>query len=347
MLNLVRNLYRRFFRPLHIIFKNTVSFYAQDRLRHIGAAMAYYTIFSLPAILIIIIALVGFFFGEAAVEGRIYSTLVDYIGQDSAMQIQNAVQNIGSNSTNWLMTVIGIGFLLFIATNIFYTMQETLNLIFGVQEVPQKVKFVQAIINRVLSFGMILSIGGLLVLSILVNGLLFALTQYIYANQQWLLEHLPESWAPAINFLSDNFLVLLNLAVSIFLIAVFFVLLYQILPAVVLRWRHIWSGAIFVAILFWLGQLLIAYYLSKAGVISAYGAAGSLIAILIWVYYSAQLIFIGAEFIRALCLFRGVAIQPKAFAKQLRTGKKRTVKMRRKNENGEVIDVYKTPLAQF
>ena len=324
-----------------ILLRNTIRFYSQDKVHRMGASLAYYTIFSLPAILIIIIALVGLFLGEAKVQGNIYSTLVDVFGEDSALQIQAAMKNIGSPSTNWWMTVLGIGFLIFIATNIFYAMQETLNSIFGVQEVPQKVKLLQTIINRVLSLGMIVSIGALLIVSILLNGVLLALTHYIQTNENFLLETFP-GWSNLIIFLSDNFVVLLNLGLSIFLIAIFFVLLYQILPAVVLRWRHIWAGSIFAAILFWLGQLFIGYYLSNASVISAYGAAGSLIIILIWVYYSAQLIFIGAEFIRALCVYRGVIVQPKAFAKQLRTSKKRTKKVRKKDEQGNIFDAYKS-----
>jgi membrane protein len=317
----------------------------RDKVSRAGASLAYYTIFSLPAILIIVIALVGFFLGEAAVEGRVYSTLVEFVGEESAMQIQNAVQNIGSPATNWWMTIIGIGFLIFIATNIFYVMQETLNNIFGVEEVPQKVKLLQAIINRVLSFGMILSIGALLIVSILVNGLLFALSNFVQANKVWMLDHFPKNLAPAISYFSDNFLVLLNLGVSIALITVFFVLLYKILPAVNLRWRFIWAGSLFAGSLFWGGQLLIGYYLQTAGVINAYGAAGSLIAILIWVYYSAQLIFIGAEFIKALCQFRGVVIRPKGFAKQLQKGKKTWVqKTRKKDADGNVVDIYETAL---
>lgn len=343
MLKIIRNIYRRSLRPYYILLRNTIKFYQQDKLHRMGASLAYYTIFSLPAILIIIIALVGLFLGEATVQDSIYSTLVDVFGEESAMQIQAAMKNIGNPATNWWMTVVGVGFLIFIATNIFYAMQETLNDIFGVKEVPQKVKFVQTLINRVLSFGMIISIGALLIVSILLNGMLLAVTNYIHIHQNWLLENYP-TWASVISFLSNNFVVLMNLGLSIFLIAIFFVLLYQILPAVTLRWRHIWAGSFFASVLFWLGQLLIGYYLTHASVVNAYGAAGSLIVILIWVYYSAQLIFIGAEFIRALCIYRGVVIQPKAFAKRLRTTKKRTKKFRKKDEMGNIFDLYKSPI---
>ncbi len=344
-MRVLRNIIRRLLRPMFIVLRNTVQGFLRDKVTRMGASIAYYTIFPLPAILIIVIALVGFFLGEAAVEGRIYSTLVEFVGEEPALQIQNAVQNIGSTSTNWWMTIIGFGFLIFIATNIFYAMQETLNKIFGVEEVPQKVKLIQVLINRVLSFSMILSIGALLILSVIINGLLFAMTQYVQNNKIWMLEHFPKNLAPTISYLSDNFLVALNLGVSITLITIFFVLIYKILPAVHLRWRFIWAGSLFAGVLFWIGQILIAYYLKSAGVINAYGAAGSLIALLIWVYCSALLIFIGAEFIKSYCQFRGVVIKPKGFAKLLQKGKKDWVKkIRKKDEHGNVIDVYVSAL---
>jgi membrane protein len=340
-MRVLRNIIRRFLRPIFIILRNTIQGFLSDKVSRMGASIAYYTIFSLPAFIIIVIALVGFFLGEAAVEGRIYSALVGFVGEQPAVQIQNAVQNIGSHSTNWWMTLLGFGFLVFIATNIFYAMQETLNKIFGVEEVPQKVKLIQVLINRVLSFGMILSIGALLILSVIINGLLFAMTKYVQTNKIWMHEHLPKKLGPAITYLSDNFLVAVNLGFSIALITIFFVLLYKILPAVKLRWRFIWAGSLFAAVLFWIGQILIAYYLQSAGVINAYGAAGSLIALLIWVYYSALLIFIGAEFIKSYCQFRGVVIKPKGFAKMLQKGKKDWAKkMRKKDEQGNVVDVY-------
>lgn len=341
-MRVLRNIIRRFIRPIYIVLRNTIQGYNRDKVAHMGASIAYYTIFSLPAILIIVIAIVGFLLGEAAVEGRIYSTLVDFLGEEPAIQIQNAVKNIGSPATNWWMTVIGFGFLVFIATNIFYAMQETLNNIFGVVEMQRKISFLQMIINRALSFVMILSIGALLILSVMVNGLLFALTKYVQNNKIWMLEHFPEDLAPTISFFSDNFLVFLNLGVSIALITVFFVLLYKILPAVKLRWRFIFAGSLFAGILFWIGQLLIGYYLETAGFVNAYGAAGSLIAILIWMYYSAQLIFIGAEFIKSLCQFRGVVIHPKAFAKSSSRKKMSSKKQRSKKADGTIIDIYES-----
>jgi membrane protein len=342
MISILKNIIRKFLRPSFIVIQNTVRGYNRDKIWHMGASIAYYTIFSLPAILIIVIAIVGFLLGEAAVEGRVYSTLVESVGEKPALQIQDAVKNIGSPTTNWWMTILGFGFLVFIATNIFNAMQSTFNRIFSVVQTDQKISFLQMIINRFLSFGMVLSIGALLIFSILLNGFLFALTNYIQANKSWMLVHFPKNMAPYITYLSDNFLVFLNQGVSLALVTVFFTLLYKILPAVKLRWRFILAGAFFASVLFWIGQLLIGYYLQKAGVINAYGAAGSLIAILIWVYYSAQLVFIGAEFIRSLCQYRGVVIRPKSFARASKRSVQRVNKIRLKDENGKMIDIYES-----
>jgi membrane protein len=339
----LKNIFRRFIWPIYIVLKNTIKGFTEDKVHRMGASIAYYTIFSLPALLMIIIAVVGLLFGKAAVEGRVYETLIDFVGSDSAHQVQNVVKSLGNTTTNWWMTIIGAVFLVFIATNIFFALQATLNEIFEVEEVPRKVKFIQMIINRSLSFVMIICISLLLVLSIFINGFIFTVSAYVQSNKIWLTDHMYDAWAPIITYISDSFLTIFNQFVSISFITVFFVLIYKILPAVNLRWKFIWAGSLFAAVLFWMGQLVISYYLQNAGFVSAYGAAGFLIAILIWVYYCAQLIFVGAEFTKALCLYRGVTIKPKLFAKRLQNRKKAWINKRRfKDENGVLIDIFET-----
>ncbi|MCH2043674.1 MAG: YihY/virulence factor BrkB family protein [Saprospiraceae bacterium] len=342
-------IYQRRLLPSYTVLKNTIQYYQRDKVHRMGAALSYYTIFSLPAIIIIIIGLVGFFLGDAAVRGEIYGFLEKDIFSDNknvAAQIENAVRNIGTTSTNWWATVLGIGFLIFVATNIFYAIQEALNSIFQVEEVPSKVKILQIVINRFLSFGMILSIGLLLIISILANALLLTVTDFILNQKEALASGLPDGLdfiVPYLDYFTSYFFVFLNLGVSIFLIACFFAALYKILPAVKLAWRHIIYGALFSAVLFWIGELVIGIYLSKAGVISAYGAAGSLIVLLIWVYYSSQLVFLGAEFIKAYCNYKEIPIEPKVFAKRLQNFKtkkhRKTVVEERSSEveNEQVI----------
>ncbi|BDS10990.1 YihY/virulence factor BrkB family protein [Aureispira anguillae] len=300
--------------PVYTILKNTITSYNEHRVFRLGAALAYYTIFSLPALIIVIVGLVGFFLGEAAVHGEVYLNLVEFVGPEAAQQVENAVINIGTPNTNWWATVIGVGVLIFVATGVFYALQDTLNHIFEVKPVPRKVKVVEVVINRILSLGMVLSIGGLLLLSIILNALLLKISTFISANEAFVFGKLPKFMIPYMEYLTDYFLVFLNLGISIFLITLFFSMLYRILPAVKLRWKFIWIGAFFAAVLFWVGELVMGIYLSKTSVISAYGAAGSLIAILMWVSYSSQLIFLGAEFIIASCNYYDVSIRPKKFA---------------------------------
>jgi len=311
-----------FLHPVYTIIRNTIKSYNKHKVFRLGAALAYYTIFSLPALIIVIIGLVGFFLGEAAVRGEVYSNLVESLGADAAQQIQDAVINIGTPDTNWWATVIGVGLLVFVATGVFYALQDALNHIFEVKSVPKRVRIFEVIINRILSFGMVLSIGGLLVVSILFNALLLKISDFVSNNEVLVYSKVPKFIVPYLQYLTDHFLVFLNLGVSIFLIALFFAALYRILPAVKLKWGYIWAGAFFSSILFWFGEMAMGWYLSRTSVISAYGAAGSLIVILIWVSYSAQLIFLGAEFIIALCGYRGEDILPKKFAVLLHKVKK-------------------------
>lgn len=303
-----------FIDPIYTILKNTIASYNQHKVFRLGAAVAYYTIFSLPALIIVIVGLVGFFLGEAAVHGEVYLNLVEFVGPAAAQQVENAVINIGTPNTNWWATIIGVGVLIFVATGVFYALQDTLNHIFEVAAVPRKVKVIEVLINRVLSLGMVLSIGGLLVLSIILNALLLKISHFISANEVYVFSKLPQFMIPYMEYLTDYFLVFLNLGISIFLITLFFSMLYKILPAVQLQWKFIAAGAFFAAVLFWIGELLMGIYLTRTSVISAYGAAGSLIAILVWVSYSSQLIFLGAEFIIASCNYYNVDIKPKKFA---------------------------------
>lgn len=312
--------------PIYQVLDATIISYNRHRVLRMAAALAYYTIFSLPAIIIIIVGLVGFFLGEAAVQGQVQSVLEEFLGSGAAQQVENAVKNIGSPKASWWATMLGFVFLVFVATGVFYTMQEALNIVFEVEPLRKRARLMEIVINRILSFGMILCVSFLLLCSILLNAILLQLSRYAKGHDSFILEHIPEDYVALENYLkyfTGYFLVFLNLGLSIFLIAVFFALIYKVLPAVKLSWRYIWIGAFFSSILFWVGQMLIGVYLNHANVISAYGAAGSLIMVLIWVYYSSQLVFLGAEFILALSRFKGKELKPKAYAKRLqRVGRK-------------------------
>lgn len=320
-------LIKPWFHPIYTIIRDTINSYNEHRVFRLGAALAYYTIFSLPALIIVVVGLVGLFFGEAAVEGQIYTELSSRIGHEAANQIEQAVINIGTPDTSWWTTMIGIGVLVFVATGVFYALQDTLNYIFGVEPVPTKMKILELIVNRLLSFAMVLSIGGLLLISIVLNALLLKISDFVATNQYQVYAKLPPPWTPYLEHLTDYFFVGLNFMLSVVLITLFFTFLYKILPAVRLRWKYVLAGAFFSAILFSIGQILLGIYISRTNMISAYGAAGSIIAILIWVSYSAQLIFLGAEFIIALHKYRNRPVHPKRFAYALQQASLRPTKV--------------------
>lgn len=309
---------KRFFVALWKISNDTITQYQRDRVARMGAALAYYTIFSLPAIIIIMVGLIGFFFGQDAVEGRIYTELHTVIGSDSAEQIQKAVKYIGTPRESWWATVIGIGFLVFVSTGIFFVIQEALNTVFNVKApTPPKMSILWVVINRLISFGMILLVCLLFVTAIILNAVVAQVVHFVQGNEALVASYLPDFLANWIPFVSGYFLMIIRISSSIFILSLFFFLIYKILPAVNISWRYAAAGALFAGVFFWLGQELMSIYLSNVSAVSAYGAAGSLIILLLWVYYSAQLLFIGAEFIKALCRYRGVVILPKNFAERL------------------------------
>ena len=332
----IKKIYLRWFYPVQRLIWDTIQSYQKDRVMPLGAALAYYTIFSLPALLVVLIASVGFFFGEAAVRGEIYESLMFYLGKDAALQVQNAVKGLGGLEDNRWTAVFGVLFLLFIASGVFNALQSTLNQIFEVEEVegPKKAFFL-LIINRFLSLGMIFSLGAVVLVSIVSNALLMKLTHFIRNNHDWLMAQLPKDWLwleDYLEFLTSSMVFFLNAGVSIGLICFFFALIFKILPAVRIPWNYTLSGALLSAVLFWLGEMVMSFYLSRTQIISAYGAAGSIIILLMWVYYSSQLLFFGAEFIKTLARHRGRKFRAKPFARAKRRDKASLVVVEEDNE---------------
>lgn len=328
--------FKRIYRPIAPtvnIVKRTVEEYSKDRVLRLGAALAYYTIFSLPLLIIILISLVGLFFGEAAVEGEIYSQISEYIGHDAAEQVQKAVKGIGSPSENWWAALISGGVLLFGATGVFLAMQEALNMIFGIYALSGGTRSIfQSVIDRVITLVMIIGVGLMLVVSLILNTIIFILSDFILENKNWILERMPKTldWVnPYLEYFTDYFLLFLNQGLSLAIFAIFFILIYKILPDAKLRWRYVIKASILMALLFWVGQFLMSYYINSSGFTSAYGAAGSLIVILIWVYYSSQLIFMGAELIKIFYEVRDEQIKPRRYAHKIsRTVQKGIERMR-------------------
>jgi membrane protein len=282
------------------ILKQSVQDFISDKVLRMSAALAYYTIFSLPPLLIIVIAIAEFFYGKQStqVEGSIYSQIKKFVGNDAAIQIQEAIKNASLSGQGGVATVVGIIVLIFGATSIFGEIQDSLNYIWRVKAKPKK-GWVKMLLNRLISFSMIISLSFLLLVSLLANALLDLLMDRIVM----LFPDIEIYLAYAVNSL-----------LTFVITAILFGGIFKVLPDARIRWRDVRAGAMVTALLFMLGRFLIGYYLGHNKTTSAYGAAGSVLIILLWVYYSAMILYFGAEFTRVYAQVNGRRIYPNEYA---------------------------------
>lgn len=255
-----------------------------------GAALAYYTLFSLAPLLVLVIAIAGLAFGRAAAQGEIVTQLAGLVGPDGARMLEGMIVAASQPTSGIVATVASLATMFFGASGVVGQLQGSLNQIWNAPPPPPTSSAVRsALRRRALAFGMILGVGFLLLVSL-------ALTAALSALHVWIGDKLPlfaELLAPA------------NFALSFFAITALFAMIYKLLPDVNLEWRDVWVGAAVTALLFSVGKSLIGIYLGRAGVTSVYGAAGSLVLVLLWIYYSAQLLFVGAEFTEVYARFYG------------------------------------------
>lgn len=286
---------KHFLKDIWIITKKSaVSWKKSDPFRQ-SAVVAYYAIFSIPPLLIIIIAFVGFVFGEEAIRGEISSQISDIMGEDTALQIEKIIANINKNESSKWAAIISIITLFVGCTGVFVQLQIILNEIWEIK-VTTKRKFLKSLKDRLLSFGLILSIGFLLLVSLI-------LTTALSVLSDWIRNYLP-------SFLMIVFQ-LIDFILSFGVVTVLFALMFKILPDARIRWNDVWVGAIVTALLFIVGKFGLAIYFGKAEPASAYGAAGSIILIMLWVSYSCMLVLFGAEFTKQLTLYFRGKIEPK------------------------------------
>ena len=277
------------------IIGDIIKGFEQDNPMLYGASIAFYTIFSLPALLIFTVFIAGIIFEQQVVEGQLYSYIEELVGGESARQIENILKNAALDQAGPVAKTIGIATLTFSATTVFVNIQLALNEIWGVRAKPQK-GWLKLIIDRLFSFLLVISLGITLLGTIILDTLLSSFGE--------LLE----------NFFSDYTVYLMRVTstvVYITIVTLVFSLIFKLLPDAHVRWRDVSVGAIFTTALFVIGKELIGVYLGASNFSSAYGAAGSLVVILIWVYYSAIIFLIGAEFTKAYSLRVGKEIRPK------------------------------------
>jgi membrane protein len=278
------------------ILKAAFKGFMDDLALKLSASLAYYTIFSIAPLLLLLISLAGVFLGKDAIQGKIFSEINGFVGNDAAKQIQDMIKQLELSGKSTVSIIIGVVTLIVGATSVFGEIQESINIIWQVKPKP-KVGWLKLVKDRLLSGSIIVTLGFLLLVSLIVNGALLALSEKL------------KTFLPGITVLVFQGI---NLLISFVVISVLFGVIFKVLPDAKIKWRDIRSGAIFTAVLFMIGRLFIGIYISSTS--STYGAAGSLIVILLWVYYTAAILYFGAEFTRAYADFYGIRIQPAEFA---------------------------------
>lgn len=277
-----------------ILLKDSFNGFIDDKALKMSASLAYYTIFSLAPMLVIVISLCGIFFGREAVQGRVYGQIQGFVGKDAAIQLQEMLKSVEFSGQTPLATVIGVVTLLIGATGMFTEMQDSLNTIWSVRAKPKR-GWLKLIINRVLSFSVLVSIGFLLLVSLVINALL-----NVFSDR---LEALLADVAVVAFYIINNLVV-------IGVITALFSVIFKVLPDVRIRWKDVLAGAVFTAVLFMIGKFLINTYLAQSDMGSAYGAAGSIVVILVWIYYTSAILYFGAEFTKAYAYRFGKGIEP-------------------------------------
>lgn len=260
------------------MLKDTVLSFIDDEALSRGAAIAFYTVTSIAPVLLIVVAIAGLAFGRDAAQNAISTQLSGLMGQQTAEVLQSAVASAASKSSGILATIIGIATLIATASGVFGEMQSALNAIWKAK--PQATTVSRLIQARATSLGLVAALGFLLIVSLAVSAGLTAFGNYL------------DSIVPV----GKLILPVLNFAVSLALLAVLFAAIYKVLPDRRLEWRDVIIGAVVTAVLFTIGKTLIGWYLGSSAVASSYGAAGGLIVLLLWVYYSVQVFLLGAEF---------------------------------------------------
>ncbi|QJD97663.1 YihY/virulence factor BrkB family protein [Mucilaginibacter robiniae] len=280
------------------VLKAAFNGFMDDRALKYSASLAYYTIFSLAPLLLLMISLAGIFLGKEAIQGKIFSEINGLVGNEAAKQIQDMIKNLELSGKSTLSVIIGIVTLLIGATSVFGEIQDSINIIWKVKAKPKR-GWVKLLKDRLLSSSLIITLGFLLLVSLVVNGALLAASDVL------------KNFLPDITVIIFN---IINVVISFIVITILFGVIFKVLPDVKIGWKDVRSGAIFTAVLFMIGRFIIGIYIEKSGTSSTYGAAGSLIVILLWVYYTAAILYFGAEFTRAYADFSGAKIEPADYA---------------------------------
>lgn len=283
-----------FFANAWVVLKEAFSGFMDDKCLKMSAALAYYTIFSLAPLLILAMSLAGIFLGQEAIQGQVFGQINGLVGNDAARQIQDIIKNMSLSGKSNTALAVSIATLLIGATGLFIEIQDSINQIWRVKAKPKQ-GWLKLVKDRLLSSSLVVSLGFLLVVSLIINGMVLALSDQL------------TRFLPGIGV---YVVTAINFVVSTAVVTALFAVIFKVLPDAKIAWKDVKWGAIFTAILFMIGQYLIGLYIDTTATGSAFGAAGSLIALLTWIYYTGAILYLGAEFTLAYASHFGVKIEP-------------------------------------
>lgn len=296
--------------------KKVLKEFSADNILKYSASLAYYTVFSIAPLLVIISTLSAIFFGREAVQGQVYEQLEGLVGSVAAVQIQDIIKNIHLTGNNFFASVVSVIILLIGATTLFGEVQDSFNKIWGLRIKAKKVWW-KLILTRLLSFSLILCIGFIMIVSLVLNALVSAFGKFI---------------GRYIHNFSVYFIEITEALLSLLVATFLFSLMFKWLPDAKIKWKDVLFGGLITAIFFTLGKLAIGFYLGKSNLTTLYGAAGSIIIIMVWVYYSSIILYLGAEFTKVHAKLYGGKIYPNDFAEWIKIEEKTVLNPELKNK---------------
>ncbi|MEJ2884287.1 YihY/virulence factor BrkB family protein [Pedobacter sp. GR22-6] len=286
------------FKGIWEVLKNAFTGFTDHKVTKLSGSLAYYTVFSMAPLLVVIISLCAIFLGQEAAEGQIKAQLDQFLGSDTAAQLQELIRKASIGDKGTVAFIIGAGTLLVGATTVFADIQDSINMIWGLKPKPKR-GWLKMLQNRFLSFSVIISLGFILLVSLGVTALIDGFGNKLKNNY-------PD--------ISVVIFYIINQLITLAVISTIFGVIFKVLPDAIIKWRDVALGAIVTALLFMLGKFGISFYIGQSNVGSTYGAAGSLIIVLLWTYYSSIILYFGAEFTKAYAVAYGSEIRPSHYA---------------------------------
>ncbi|WP_316839474.1 YihY/virulence factor BrkB family protein [Pedobacter gandavensis] len=289
---------REKFKGVWNILKATFTGFNDHKVTKLSGSLAYYTVFSMAPLLVVVISLCGIFLGQEAAQGKIYAQLAGFMGKETALQLQEIVAKAAIGGKGTVAFTIGIITLLVGATTVFADIQDSINSIWGLKAKPKR-GWLKMLQNRFLSFSVIISLGFILLVSLAITAILDGFNARLQAR---------------FSEVSVVVFYVLNQVLTLAVISLIFAVIFKVLPDARIKWRDVLFGSVVTAVLFMLGKFGISIYIGQSDVGSTYGAAGSLVILLLWTYYSSIILYIGAEFTKAYAVAYGSEIQPSQYA---------------------------------